>query len=322
MNKKILTAAIGAALLAGPLAAQADIKVSGRVAADLVSLPSGGGSVGSGITFADWGQSRLQFDGSSDSGLFARVALDTRALFFQTTSPYMVSRDVYLGYKGDWGSLSVGRMGGAVKNLEGDPFIATFLEMRNAAYMGGSFGSSSFTDNNIQYANKFGDWSIKVQYDLIDDSTFPGILSWAYDGRNYNGAIAVGVKGKAGPVNIFAGYNNLGNSAAGGTYTKIGGDMSFGQFKVQLGYNDNSLTDSNFVLSGEMDLGSGQLVDVSYADKGRTRNNAWYRVAYMKKMGKGGDVHLGYESNGGRNGGAGIDPGNQGMFGVGVTVKF
>ena len=72
MNKKILAAAIGAAMVV-PVAAHADIKVSGRVAADLVSLPSGGSSYGSGVTFADWGQSRLQFDGSSDSGLYARA---------------------------------------------------------------------------------------------------------------------------------------------------------------------------------------------------------------------------------------------------------
>jgi hypothetical protein len=320
MNKKILTAAIGAAMVAGPLAAHADIKVSGRVAADLVSLPSGGIS-GSGITFADWGQSRLQFDGSSDSGLFARAALDTRALFFGVTSPYMTSRDIYMGYKGDWGAISVGRMGTAGKNVEGDPFIATFLELRNNAIAGGPFGSSSFTDNNIQYANKFGDWSLKVQYDIIDDSTFAGFAS-NYEGRNSNGAIAAGVKGKAGPVGIWAAYNNIGNY--GGSYSKIGGNMKFGQFKVNLGYQagDDLVGHSNFILGGEMDLGSGQMIDVTYADKGRDGTHAYYRIAYMKKMGKSGDFHLGYVNNGARNGGAYINPGNQGIFGVGATVKF
>jgi hypothetical protein len=371
MNKKILATAIGAAMVA-PLAAHADIKVSGRVAADVVSLPSGGGSIGSGITFGDWGQGRLQFDGSSDSGLYARVAVDTRSLFFKTTSvtttgqsgvvyggayfpgnyysPYvgftnytyagtgLAPRDIYFGYKGSWGSVQVGRMAGAVKNLEKDPFIATFLELRNNAYRGGALGSSSFMDNVVQYANTFGDTSIKLQYDPIDDSTLAGSLggSGSYqpfgfigaytnftDGNSLNGAMAASLTSKISGANVFIGYNNNGNF--GGSYYKLGGNMTFSGIKVSLGYqnldNGAGSTTSNFIVGGEMNLGGGQLVDVTYSDKGSDGTNAFYRIAYMKKM-SGGDFHVGYVNNGGKNNSAGINPGNQGMFGAGVTVKF
>ncbi len=339
MNKKILAAAIGAAMIV-PVAAQADIKVSGAVGADLISLPSHAGISGSGLTFGDWGHSKLQFDGSSDSGLYARAALDTRALFFQwtATNPLygyyatgnfaagMAPRDIYFGYKADWGSLQVGRMAGAVKNLEGDPFIATFLELRNNAYMGGGNGSGGFVDNMLQYANKFGDTSIKVQYDPIADTSLPGMAS-QIDGSNWNGAMALGLKSKIAGANVFLGYNNLGNTAAGGSYYKLGGDMTFSGIKVSLGYqnhdNGAGTTASNFILGGSMDLGNGQLVDVTYSDKGADGTNAFYRVAYMKKMGKGGDVHAGYVTNGSKNSMVGIgSSANAGIFGVGVTVKF
>lgn len=294
MNKKILTAAVGAALLAGPLAAQADMKLSGRVAADLISVD---GTIG----YADYGQSRLQFDIMDDSGWYARAATDTRGWFGGT---FNTGRDFFAGYKGGFGSIQAGRMGGAVKNIEGDPFIATFLELRNNAFKGGAYGSSGFINNMLQYANSFNGMKLVVQYDLTDTA-------------GKNGDLGASLTGKFGNGGFYAGYNNVANGS-GTSYYKVGGDMTFGGVKIKLGYQNADNTTpgySNFVVGAEFGLGDGQMIEGTYSDKGNDGNNAFYRVAYQKKWGKKVSAHVGYVNNG-------AGAGNVATYGGGVIVKF
>lgn len=303
MNKKILTAAIGAALIAGPLAAQADLKISGRIAGSLYSEDGT-------IQFQDHGNTRLQFDVKDDSGWFARLAKDLRLGRLRTTAaPITITsattttftvvgndqslrtdRDQYVGYKGGMGSFSFGRIPGAVKNLEKDPFIATFLEYRTALVKGGSLGSSSFRNSLIQYSNKFGDASVKVQYGPDDV-------------HGTKGDIHLGIKAKAMGANVFLGYNNLGDS--GNTFYKLGASMKFGDMKGKFYYeSDGSRAagdETTWVLGGEMGLGDGQIIDVSYSDKGTTRGSSAYRVAYMKKASKKARYWIGYTQNGSGN---------------------
>jgi hypothetical protein len=294
MNKKILTAAVGAALLAGPLAAQADMKLSGRVAADLVSIDGV-------LQYADYGQSRLQFDIMDDSGLYARAATDTRGWF---QGSYNTGRDFYAGFKGSWGSLQAGRMGGAVKNIEKDPFIATFLELRNNAIRGGKYGSSGFIGNMLQYANSFNGLNLKVQYNLVDTTVDPN-----------GGDLGASLTGKFGNGGFYAGYNT--EEVSGNTYYKVGGDMTFSGIKVKLGYQslDTGTTNSNFLVGAEFGLGDGQMIEGTYADKGSNRNDAFYRIAYQKKFSKNAEAHVGYVNNG-------AGAGNVGTYGGGLIVRF
>jgi hypothetical protein len=297
MNKKLLAAAIAAAMVAPVV--QADMKISGRVAADITSADGG-------IAMSDSGNSRLQFDASDDSGWYARAATDLRPIF-GGGSP--VGRDFYVGLKGGFGSIQAGRMAGAVKNIEGDPFIATFLEYRNNFVKGGAYGSSSFLGNMLQYANKFGDASIKIQYNPTDD-----ILAGP------NGDLGASIKAKLAGANVFAGYNNLGDS--GNSYYKLGGDMSFGDVKAKLIYEDDgsiAVDSSRFVVGAEFKVAGG-MVDVSYADKGNLRSAAAYRIGFMKKASKKARWWVGYTQNG-SNKTPGV-VGDTATFGGGARVDF
>lgn len=291
MNKKILIAAIGAAMVAGPLAAQADVKISGRVAGELVN--------GGNATFMqDNGNTRLQFDMKDGSGWYARMAIDGRLgkIGSSDGSNLKAYRDQYVGYKADFGSIQLGRMAGAVKNLEKDPFIGTFLELRNNAVAGGSYGSSSFLNSMIQYANKMGDVSFKFQYDATD--------------MGKTGDMGLGVKAKLAGAKVYLGYNNVGDSGA--TFTKFGGSMKFGDITGRVHYETLSPGGSQFVLGGSMGLGGGSMVDVSYGDRGG--GDAYTRIAYMKKASKKARWWVGYVNNGNKTADA--------TFGGGARVDF
>ncbi len=302
MNKKILTAAIGAAMIAGPLAAQADLKISGRVAGELIS------NTGPGIVFGDTGNTRLQFDASNDSGGYLRMAMDMRPLFGPVGAASPLGRDAYLGLKGDFGSLQAGTMANVGKNIEGDPFIATFLEMRNNAVKGGSYGSSSFNATMIQYANKIGDAKIKVQYDLTDNG-------------GKKGDLGASVKTKLAGATVFVSYNNEGNVAGGGFY-KLGGAMKFGDIKGKFQYESDTtggVSGTTWVLGAEVGLGDGAMVDVSYSDTGQDGTNAWYRVGYVKKLNKKTRWFVGVTQNGGSKLGT---TANTSTYGGGMRVDI
>ena len=292
MNKKILAAAIGAAMIA-PLAAQADMKLSGRVAGELVSLDGI-------IQFADFGNSRLQFDISDDSGFYARYAADIRL----GRTGFGEDRDQYVGIKGGFGAIQAGRLAGAVKNIEGDPFIATFLEYRNAFVKGGSLGSSSFINNLLEYNNKFGDASVKLQYNPVDNTVDA-------DGGSYGASI----KAKLAGANVFAGLNS--DESSGNSYYKLGGDMTFGDITGVLIYESDDAfagDEASFVVGGRVKMGGG-LIDVSYTDKGTLRTAAGYRVGFYKKQSKKAHWWVGYTQNG-----SGVS--DAAAFGGGVRVDI
>jgi hypothetical protein len=308
MNKKILTAAIGAALVAGSMAASADMKISGRVAASFLS--KGGTGAGSGLQFADYGNSRIQFDVNDDSGWFARAAMDTRNWFGGGSS---VGRDFFAGYKASFGSISAGRMAGAGKNIEGDPFIATFLEYRNNFVNGGAYGSSGFINNMVQLSTKSGDVAFKVQYAPCANTATT---------CSNNGDLGASVKAKLAGADVYAAYNNQGN-ASGEAYYKVGGSMKFGDIKGKLIYESDSgavvgshiAGDSAYTVGAEFGMGDGAMVDASYVNKGKDGTNAGYRLAYMKKASKKARWWVGYVNNG-----AGIN--NLASYGGGARVDF
>jgi len=321
MNKKVLAAAIAAAMVA-PVA-QADLKISGRVAGSLVSQDGN-------IQFQDAGNTRLQLDASTDSGWYARMAMDQRlgrdtikvdATSTGTADSYTAYnslwREQYVGLKGGFGALQFGRMGVTGKNIEGDPFIATFLELRANAMLGGSgdgqYGSSSFVDNTIEYNNKAGDATFGIQYSPVSN---PGAKNTANAGL-----LAASVKAKLAGAGVWAAYNNLGDT---GTYYKLGGDMGFGDAKVKLAYQNydknGSAAVTNWNVGGEFKIGAG-MVDLTYADKGASGADAFYRVAYMQKAGKQARWWVGYAQNG-NAGVMGSSAGNVATYGAGARVDF
>ena len=282
MNKKVLAAAIAAAMVA-PVA-QADLKISGRVAMELVSEDGN-------INAADYGNQRLQFDFSDESGFMGRMALDMRQSKFTGYDPTLTApsataayRDYYVGYKGSFGGLMAGRLAGAGKNIEGDKYVGTFLELRNAFVKGGKYGSSSFIDNMIEYNNKFGDSVVKLQYNPTDNGGAKGDLG-------------ASIKAKLAGAGVFAAYNNQGDT---NTYWKVGGNMKFGEFNTRLVYenDDGQAEAASWVLGADMGFGNGWTGTVDYSDKGELRTESAYRVGVYKKFSKKAHMWAGYTQNG------------------------
>jgi len=334
MNKKLIAAAVAAGL-AAPMAASADMKISGRVAQDLVFSSDAEDT----RSLADWGHARLQFDGSQEAGavtMYARVALDARTRTNSGTSPAFNDpgdvrpspryRDVYVGVRGGFGAIQAGRMPGALKNIEKDPYIATFLEARNTSGVGGgNLGSSSFIDDLLQYSNSFGNVNLVLQYNPTTDAL----------GED-NEHIGAALSGDFGAVRAWVGFNNGNDPAANGAtasddvgdVVKVGASTGFGALTVTAQYEmrDSDVGDQvpqpgdRIFLMGDMDLGGGLSANVAFGmnDRDDLDDDAnWYRLAVSKSLTKGATVYAGVTQQ--EVFGAGDDITN---FGVGGTLRF
>lgn len=175
MNKKLLTVAIGAALGAAPmLAAQADVKLFGRVQAEIAQLsndgavnltaPGNGGAVNAGTDqtlMNDAVQGRfgiaidedlgggltavgmIEFVTDSTDGYAIQTSTGTIAGPVTTAAPTqsLNSRHFYVGLSHKQaGTLRFGRIDGPYKTTGAqlDPYIATNLEARNNYGMSGN----------------------------------------------------------------------------------------------------------------------------------------------------------------------------------------
>jgi hypothetical protein len=318
MNKKLIAIAI-ATVMAAPVA-MADIKISGRVGGHLVSTDTDG-AADANVGFDDNGQTRLQFDGTMGNA-YARIALDRRLSKNNTDSPYTdQNRDNYLGYKFGGGmSAQFGRMPTAGKNIEKDPYIATFLQIRKTvaeSATASNYGSSSFVDHVAQLKMKAGAANVTVQYDVGSKSTY----------SPNEGHLAIAVTGKGGPVNYWFAYNNGSADGPGGSTPgnddsniKFGGSMKFGAIKASLNFtsSDNDGTESDSILlMADMGLGGGLSANFSYATRDAAEDATWMRLAVAKKLNKGVMVYAGYTTTDYDGATADFT-----KIGAGMTVKF
>ncbi len=327
MNKKLIAIAV-ASVMAAPVA-MADIKVSGMIAQDFTIIDTDG--VADDVRgISDSGFGRLQFDGTAGNA-YARIALDERLGREGTgNSDDKTKRDSYVGYKFAGGmSAQAGRMAGVAKNLEKDPYIATFLESRSTianSHTHVRFGSSSFIDGVAQLKMKAGAANVAIQFGPAENA------------NDNNGHIGVGVSGKAGAVNYWLSYNN--GSADGDsslvTYPsqsniKLGGAMKFGKVKVTLNYTsmdkddavavEGSATDSIFV-DANMGMGNGLSANIGFATRSGDVNAddaTFLRLAVTKKLNKGAKVYAGYTTTDYDEASAKADTSE---VGVGMVVKF
>ena len=321
MNKKIIAIAIAAAMTA-PVA-MADVKLSGRMAAHLTSLDTDG--TADNVTgYGDQGHARIQLDAKAGD-TFARMAWDARA------GKNLGQREQYLGVKfGKGMSLAFNRMAGAAKNIEKDPYIATFLQTRKTiaeSVTSNKYGSSSFVDHLAQFKMKAGAAKITVQYDLGDNSA----------SSSNEGHTAIAVTGKGGPVSYWASYNNGtadGNNKSLTTSQsniKVGAAMKFGAAKVSLNYTSmdkDGLTTSagnstdSVLLMANMGFGKGLSGNVAVATRSGDvgADDATYtRLAIAKKLHKNATVYAGYTAT---DYDAASTSADTSEIGVGMTIKF
>ena len=353
MNKKIIAIAIASAM-AAPVA-MADISVSGQMGGALVSTDVKTSDPFSGTTrpIVEAGYSKLQFDMTSGGSGYARGGLSLKD-GFSGGAPTL--RETYFGVKGDWGTFQLGRMASALKNVEKDPYISTFLQMRGtAAIAGDATEIGGFVNGLVQYAGDLGPVKLTVQLNPMEGiGDLPSNTGQSTSGH-LEGMTAVKVEGKAGPVNVYAAMADwetwtcttdevapqIGvtfGSAATQCVTpqvatknssmKIGASMKFGSVKasVQMANQEAGTQDTDqIMLMADMGLGNGLSVNVALGDteitNGAAKTEGTYtRVALTKNISKGTAVFGGLTTNEVKViGGATVETS---QMGVGLQVKF
>ena len=315
MNKKIIAIAI-TTVMAAPVA-MADMKISGQVGAAFTSsdknVAAGTDTTKASREMGDSGLSKLVFDGTSGNG-YARVAMDVRNIMGGAPTGIR-GRDFYLGYKIGAGSLQLGRMPSAVAGIEGDKYNATFLQLRRTAAIATT--SNTLTDSYtaspvIQYATKVAGASVKVQFDPNDNTGTSGA----------EGYLAASVKGNAGAVGYFAGYNNgagtEGTPANKDSNLKFGVSMKFGAVKatvMQMNADNDGVKNNATTVFADMGLGNGLSAGAAYGTN--KAKGTFTRVALTKSLNKGTAIFGGMTM---KKATSAATSGT--TFGVGMKVKF
>jgi len=247
VNKKLLAAAVGAALVSAPvLSAQAaKISVFGRVQVEVVNTDADSGNIGgTGSTSATEvgdqnGMSRWGIKASEDlgNGLSAIAALEWK--LDAANDEAESNRLQKVGLKGKFGTIELGRDHNAYKTTGGvawDPYAATFLQARRAGGMTGTtFGHNGFRNNLLMYTTPKGSpIYVKAQY-VVDDSTCPGGNADNACAAGRDGEYHIGVKWSGGPLEIMAAANHdevkdEDNVKVGARY-KTGGFTGFVQYE-------------------------------------------------------------------------------------------
>jgi predicted porin len=243
MNKNVIALAVAAAL-AAPLAAQAEVTVSGGLQASVVSI-SGDATGKDGVYAADGGQYNsenggnygfLKFSASEDlgNGLTALAVYNMNMSVGDNDGAPVGGavpggRDAYVGLSGSFGTVLAGTLTTpyASSTKGWDPMLATFAQAR------GNFGMSalhnSYAGNALAYANKFG--SAKVVLAAVLDET-PSATADETNGKN---AYSFSVNMPVGPVEVALAYVDMSDFAAGASdrsATKIGVKYTAGAITV------------------------------------------------------------------------------------------
>jgi hypothetical protein len=268
MNKKILSLAIAAAV-AAPMAAQADVKISGSVARDLYQQTTVN------LVGGDSGTSKLNID-ASEGDAFLRMAWDIRSAAYALGTAAgqglgeMTAREQYAGIKLGGGKLMVGRQANLSSTViyGADTLNATFLEARGKA--GGTNKVASFDSGLLGYSMKAGDVDFALAYGPADKDM----------GAN-NNRVQAKVGFKAGPVDLAIGYDK--DNAGSVDTTAVSGKMKFGEVKLNVLLEQDS-SQSIVFADATMPLGG---MDVNLGLGSNTTNSStWTRVAVVKQMGK------------------------------------
>ena len=228
MDKKLLVAAVGAALASGPMLAQAEVKLYGHAHMSLENLDRDTDS-DEGEWFVSSNSSRFGIRASEDVGGGLKAVAQYEFLFSQdaggnpsttckstskafpvsvscsTSNVVSTNRDNYVGLEGGFGSLRLGVIDTATKDIGGiaDLFYREQLgESRSIINLG---GMDARINDGVHYNSpSFGGVTVKFQYGTEDEFTTDDTI------------MAANVRWTAGPISLGLGYLNDKNEAAGG----------------------------------------------------------------------------------------------------------
>lgn len=147
-------------MLAGcfPLAAQADLVLYGRLYAELASETRGAGTSEQDVQTLDdaqgLGRIGLRFSQPLDNGWQAFGQYEWQ-MDAPSGAESFTQRDAFVGLRGGFGAVALGRFNGVYKRFGGtdfDPLVFTGLEARGHGGMSaGPFGTTGFVSRAIEY---------------------------------------------------------------------------------------------------------------------------------------------------------------------------
>ncbi len=250
MNKKLLTAAIGAALVAAPMfasTAQADVKVYGKLHMSVDFFKPGDrgttDTLGRDSTHVSNNSSRwgLSVSEKLGGGMTAIGKLESDMDASGETASQN-TRNRYVGLSGGFGTVLAGVHDTPFKDIRSavELFPEQVGDMRNLVSTGGNSGQGwdLRTANSVKYSTpNFSGFSAEYLYSA--DTTASTTVE-----DNRRRADSLGVKYASGPLYVAFGYetHRFNNVADSGNPTekgsRLGASYNFGSFKVVALYTD------------------------------------------------------------------------------------
>lgn len=292
MNKNVIALAVAAAM-AAPLAAQAEVKVSGGLQAQLVNY-SGGAASPDGWYATDGdqypsingatGALKKSKENSGNYGFLKFAASEDLGNGMKALAVYNMNisvgdadgpgdnggpggREAYIGLSGNFGTVLAGTLSNPYKSatVKWDPFLATFAQARGN---GGASGlHNSYVGNAVAYANKFGMAKV-VAAVVLDETSNPDKVddSGNPEKTTAQHAKALSVNMPVGPVEVALGYvdmTDFGGKNADADALKIGVKYTAGAITASLqhetigaGLGSSDDGDTHLLLSGSYAMGA------------------------------------------------------------------
>ncbi|MDM8548023.1 porin [Candidatus Venteria ishoeyi] len=252
MNKNLLSLAIIAAMSA-PLAAQAEIKLSGTLQAEVGSLEVGNGdrqTVTSNTIGGHGSPNKMRFDVSHKlgGGLTAIARMDWSFGAFGNSggASNFTNREKYVGLKASMAYFKMGRLQGLYKTstLGYDKWAGTGLQARHGGggMSGGAYGHTGFINNALEAGFKASGFKGGLQYVAGENDGNEG---------SYLGALQYG--NKAWEVTASAAHLNNDANNTDGTNWKLAGKAKFGKMYMALHYESVELGDHNMGIAAKSD---------------------------------------------------------------------
>ena len=274
MNKKLLTAAIGAALVAGPmLAAQAKVTVYGMAQVEVSDESVDNVTTGLGMNDDDFvrtsnwnfGSNKNATDDSAlttEDNARGRIGVKVKedlggglkgiAKFEWKVDTTQGGRDTgqresFVGLQGSWGTFKAGRLRTPYKYYGGvkyDPFVATNLEARrNGGMSGGGFTHNGFAPDTLGYISpkKKGPVQFWAVISLDEQGGGGGLASGGWDDGDYSFGAKFSQKSWEVFVATIKNKHNTTGTAQDFTATKVGGMWKSGPHKIVAQFEDWSI---------------------------------------------------------------------------------
>jgi predicted porin len=314
MKKNVIALAVAAAL-AAPLAAQAEVSVTGGLQAELAIV---GGDGTAGVPKGMYAMDGMEY-GKENSGNYGYLkfaasedlggGMKALAVYNMQTAvdDVLATRDAYVGLTGGFGTVLAGKLATPYKSstVKWDPFLATTAQAR------GSFGMSTlhngYVNNAVAYANKFGPATF-VAAIVLDEAADPT------DGTKTNGknGVSLSVNAPVGPVEVAVAYldvSEMGGGAKNATAVKVGVKWTAGAITVAgqyealdkgLGTSDNG--DNDLYLTGSYAMGANTVSagfgqNVVKTSGASDKTNTYMAVGVKHAFSKTTSVHAVYRAS-------------------------